>query len=499
MMTDDELDRYFARLGIPEAGREYIRRCRKAPSRLVRSNGKNVRAREISDKMNHTIQAESRTVELPVLQMLEDNLRVKEYHDQAGEIILRYKHATIDRMIGTTTHPDILVLWDTFVELLELKEEAELLEMERHNPNRVYKDSSGKWRCPSAEEYCQRLGIRFRVVSSSEINWTLYSNMEFLRDYIRYSIEDLVSHAEKIMLFVEENPGIVLKELTSNFCSDHVFALITKQYIFVDLYDERLSNPERVKVYNSKQTCEAYKICRQAERISLPIALEIASGSLFTWDGIIYKVINMGKTRIVLQRINSSDVIEIENEQFYELFSQGRFSGITQPEKQDEMIFDVLKKAKDSELQEALKRYRIIRPFLDGEEKNKQEAQASERTLYRWLAAFQAAQAAFGSGFFGLIPRFHNRGFRGEKRTGDAVTWMQEAIVGNKTGLPSTMVYSSYSKKCDEHEVQPVSTKTFYSHVRARGKYKLMWSSKNGHMKPQESSNLFKLARRTVA
>lgn len=92
-MTEDELTLYFEQLGIPEAGREYIRRVRDSSSRLVGSNGQNVCAREISDKMGHIIQAESRTVELPIFQMLEDDPKVLEYHDQADEIVLKYRHS----------------------------------------------------------------------------------------------------------------------------------------------------------------------------------------------------------------------------------------------------------------------------------------------------------------------------------------------------------------------------------------------------------------------
>lgn len=361
----------------------------------------------------------------------------------------------------------MLVLWDKFVELLEAKEEEKLIEMERNNSNRVYKDCSGKWQCPPAEEYCKRLGIRFRIVSSNEINYTLYNNMEFLRDYIRYSTKDVDIYAKEIREFVIGNQGITLKALISEYPSDHVYATIAKNYIFVDLYDQKLSRPETVWVYSNKQTYEAYKICRESEKIKLPVTLDMSPGAVFNWDGIPHKIINVGKTMIFVQKVNTAELLEISNNQFYALFSQGRLSGLSQSISQNYMISSVLRKANDNSFQEALQRYHIIRPFVEGAEKDRKKAKVPVRTLERWLSA----KKAYGKGFLGLIPRLYDRGNRGPKRIGEAIDWMKELIQDNKIGANINLIYGSYLNRCEKHTIQPVSLKTFYTYDNAQDKY----------------------------
>jgi hypothetical protein len=53
---------------------------------------------------------------------------------------------------------------------------------------------------------------------------------------------------------------------------------------------------------------------------------------------------------------------------------------------------------------EATRRARLIRGYLLGEEPTRDVPRS---TLWRWRAAFRAAEEAYGNGFVGLIPRIH--------------------------------------------------------------------------------------------
>ena len=63
-----------------------------------------------------------------------------------------------------------------------------------------------------------------------------------------------------------------------------------------------------------------------------------------------------------------------------------------------------------ADLERALSRYTVIRPCLYGEPCGVSALPA--RTLSRWLALYREAEASYGAGLLGLIPRCHARGNR---------------------------------------------------------------------------------------
>ena len=175
-----------------------IRRIRTSPpSRNVAGGRGNVRARLPSHKMGMTIQSESRTAEKPGIRIFYEydhlletavEARVLEFYDQPDAIALRYVTAA-GRTVSTWHTPDFFVIRENTAGWEEWKTEDELVLLAHKQPARYHQDETGRWRCPPGEAYAAGFGLYYRLRSNAEVNWTLFSNLEFMHEYLAASSE----------------------------------------------------------------------------------------------------------------------------------------------------------------------------------------------------------------------------------------------------------------------------------------------------------------------
>src|SRR5690625_3992258 len=119
-------------------------------------------------------------------------------------------------------------------------------------PDKYFRNN-GRWEFSLGKNYAIQFGLDFLVRSSSEINWILQRNLEFLEDYITTDHIPGDQTIAKIKEAIISTPGITMLDLIQNaeeqFTSDDIYELIANNIIYIDLYNDLITEPESVKVY----------------------------------------------------------------------------------------------------------------------------------------------------------------------------------------------------------------------------------------------------------
>lgn len=147
MSVEDSILKVLDKLSLPAKGMEYVKRVMASPpSRAVQSNGHNVCVKYPSRKMGVTIQAESHTCELALINCLEHNPDVVAFFEQPEPVKISYLTAN-GRATSPTTTPDFLVIYHDRIELIEAKPEEKMVELAQSSPHRFKHTAEGKRSC----------------------------------------------------------------------------------------------------------------------------------------------------------------------------------------------------------------------------------------------------------------------------------------------------------------------------------------------------------------
>ncbi len=250
MMDELEFSLWCDRLKFSQTTRGVIEGIRSSePVRNRQSRVGNWTGRYASDKMERTVQFESRTEEFPAVVSYEHDDEVIEYYDQPSKIEMRYI-AKSGRPVVFWHTPDFFVLRVDGAGWEEWKPQEKLVELAESMPNRYQRDEEGHWRCPPGEEYAARYGLTYRVRSSAELNPIYLRNLNFLEDYLRDPDLQVDKTAMKVMrdLFAEE-PVITLKALLEHVEAQHIYSALLLKHFYVDLYAAPLADSEYVHIF----------------------------------------------------------------------------------------------------------------------------------------------------------------------------------------------------------------------------------------------------------
>lgn len=480
MFTNDGFQKWCEELGYSEPTIELISRIRESePSRNVGGGRKNVFGLYPSGKMAKTIQFESHKVELPGLYLKEHDDSVKEMYDQPPVIKISYKSAK-EKVITIYHTPDYFVLYNDRAGWEEWKTEEELLELAKDSPNR-YVLINGKWYCPPGEEYAKQFGLRYWVKSSSQINWTLQRNLEFLEDYL-FDTKTCVSleSINKVLSRVHSNPGISLIELLKTDCVevDDIYYMVARGEIYVDMEQELLSEPDFTCVFIDKQTAYAYKTLTSRRNIPLftDHTIEVTPGNKIIWDKNPWVIANLGEKNISLSS-EEGKIIEIAKEQFFNMVSENR---IKREENEiikatDSTIVSIIAKASEQDLKIANYRYEIILPIIEGASIKdiKEGIKVTQRTIRNWVNDYKQAEQQYGSGYIGLIPKIKDRGNRTPHLPDDMLEFVNMFLDENETVTNQSVkvLYGKFFKICTDKGLIAPSQKSFGRIIKSRPKY----------------------------
>ena len=414
MLTDQEFLLWFRSVNLPDRAKPVIAQIRMSePSRRVRSTVGNVCGRYPSRKMGRTIQFESHRNELATILEYEHSQAVLEFWDQPPAIKLTYpsKHG---RRLEVCHTPDFFVLHVNGAGWEECKMEADLQRLTVRNPHRYVRGADGQWRCPPAEQYAAIFGLTYRVRSSTEIHWIYQRNILFLEDYWHGDRVPVHGQARAaIQALVAAHPGMTLAELLDRApgTPDDLYQLIATEALFVDLHAAPLAEPTWVQVF-----CDA-----QAAR------------SLSGHSPTLCEVLK--------------EVSTVSNA----------------------VARDRLAQASPADLEQAFHRYTVIRPYVHGEPCG--DSALPVRTRSRWLALYREAEASYGAGLLGLIPRRQARGNRLPRLPEQTRRLMQDYIQKYYETPKQPRIhaiYGAFVRACEARALAPTTYATFCTYVRRR-------------------------------
>jgi putative transposase len=95
-------------------------------------------------------------------------------------------------------------------------------------------------------------------------------------------------------------------------------------------------------------------------------------------------------------------------------------------------------------------------------------------TLKRWVKQFREAEARYGCGYVGLLPQAKNRGNRHPKAPNQSSELLDKFITEHfetPRQAPAASVYRLYVRACNELNIQPLSSRTFYHRLKQRPIY----------------------------
>ena len=467
MLTSDGWLSWFQRLDIPEETRRTIEHIRSSgPSRRVGGGRSNVSGRYPSRKMGVTIQFESHRIELAGIYEMEHDAGVLEYFDQPPPIPLQYESPN-GRPMKVRHTPDFFVVRETEAGWEEWKTEQDLERLSERNPNRYRTDDAGRWRCPPGIAHAEPLGLYYRVRSSADIDATFQRNIQFLEDYLRAGSKELLpAICENAMALASATPGMPLEDLLrlseETVTPDDIFTMIAAGILYVDLRTAALAEPSNVKVFDTKET--VLRSMSNAISTAKPLSAEsLRCGSRISWDGRNWEVVNVGETAIGL--LSDRNLAELPIAAFEKLIRENRAQmlPVDRDPDADRAIRERLSQASEADLQTGSHRSGLISQYVEFGVLPASDV-VPARTFFRWLGLYRKAEAAYGTGFLGLLPQSSGRGNRTAKLPETSRRLMQESIDSDYETLKQKTKYASWirlKRMCEVQSAPVPSYKTF--------------------------------------
>ena len=476
MLSPDEILSWYQRLQITEAARAEIGRIRSAgPSRRVGCRRSNVSGRYPSRKMGVTIQFESHRVELAFIHEMEHDPDALEFYDQPPAIPLEYLSAH-GRRVKVVHTPDYFVIRRDAAEWAECKTNEDLVTLAQKSPNRYRSADDGRWHCAPGEAYAERLGLRYRVRSSAEINWVYQRNIQFLEDYFRSDSATAPGVRDLVLAQVAREPGLSLTDLYRKSAAaatrDDIHSLIASGAMYVDLCNEPLTEPDKAYVFPSEEMSKACQRVAEAGLQTPSQYVDFTAGSSLSWDGKAWTVANAGDTRISLVgEDHCFSAIDIGV--FETLVKQGHIIGNGAPSDSHSEIARMFASASENDLKIANDHFDLVRRHLDTK-LSASELGVPERTLRLWTAQYRQAKEKYGCGYVGLLPHSSRRGNRTARLPEESRKQLSEFITHDYETPKQKSKFASWAllkSACDQRGIAAPSYVTFCLAVERRPKF----------------------------
>lgn len=488
MMSSSEFEDWAARMDLTEEAKKEIQRIRQSPpARRVGGGRNNVSGRYSSKKMGVTIQFESHKVELPTIYMMEFNDDVLEYYDQPPKIKMNYFQSKKDknRKMAYWYTADFFVIEKKRAYWVECKTEEHLIKKSQEKPDRYFRNN-GRWEFALGKNYAIQFGLDFLVRSSSEINWILQRNLEFLEDYITADHIPEDQTIAKIKEAIISTPGITILDLIQNaeeqFTSDDIYELIANNIIYIDLYNDLITEPESVKVYLNKEQHKGFSIIEQSSRKrNLPNTIEIKNGNRIFWGDSAWTILNYdrGNKKVFLYSKSTNEHAELPIDLFESYISEGYIRATeSNNNKESNKLNKMIAEASERDLEEANKKYEIVTKYLNGENV---ELNVTGRSLRNWVKKYNDAEELYGNGFVGLLPRIKKRGNKNSKLPPETEEIMNDVVNESYKNIKfktAKQVYRELLVKCEELNIDPPSYQTLCTAINNLSKYEVEESRK---------------------
>ncbi|MBC1237220.1 TnsA endonuclease N-terminal domain-containing protein [Nostoc sp. 2RC] len=446
------------------------------PSRRVQGRTKNVCGVYPSSKMGVTIQFESHTVELWAIYLMEHDPQVLEFYDQPPPFKIQYKNQ-VGRNIGHYHTPDFFVLRHDGACWEEWKTVKELEFLAQKYPGRYQKTASGHWRCPPGEAHASQFGLKYCVRTDAELNPVFTQNLMFLSDYLGFKSNLTTDVHSTVLAYLEANPGITIAALLqelNDVCANDIYIMIATELLYVDLSAVPLVEHYRTRLWASQQTHDAYthaSVVGVTTNNAPNSPTTLLPNTALMWDAALWTLVNYGETTTTLLP-ESGFPIQLPTAFFLQLFDSGTIKihdSVTKDVTINETVRTLMETASPVHLKEANRKFNIVQAYLQRHTDIYQDI--NPRTLRRWVQQFREAEASYGCGYVGLLPRTHQQGNRQPKSPTDSSELLDKFIKEHfETPRQATgaSVYRAYVRACTALNIQPLSNRTFYQRLKKR-------------------------------
>src|SRR6266487_4473711 len=463
MLDDDAYQRWLDQCGFSDPARTLLTDIRRSPPvRRVAGGRGNIHGRYPSRKMNVTIQFESHT-ELGAIYVMEHDPGVLEFYDQPTKLKLHYLGPS-GRRVTNWHPPDFLVLRQDGASLEEWKREEELERLVREHSARYQRNPSRGYRSAPAEAAAEALGLLYRVRSSRELSAVFIQNLMFLEDYwiTPLVVDDF--HRHLLLERVAAQPGVPLSEILEpkgEITADTVYALIASEALYVDLTAFPLGEHQQVRLFADAASAASLP------HISLPSTPSLLHTSL-SWAGRIYVLVELTASHALLQG-EFGEPVSLPRVFFHHLIEEGAMHPVTSTDAQPHKdVRKILNETGPEAMKVADTCLIAVQALLYGS-LSEVTVTVSPRTLRRWKAQYQAAEAQYGCGYIGLIPQTNKRGNRTPRSDAVARELLDEAIkqeYATPQRREKIAVYRAYEQACEKRGVAPLTLRTFYRHLK---------------------------------
>ena len=461
---------YFERFGVPPEGRRIVIETFKVPVRRVGTGRYNTTTRFASRKMNREVQAESRTVEGPFVQMCEEDPDIVFYLCQPARIYVnqvdkngrgsRRPRAFDFLLLNVSENPDEAGFW-----LVECKRSEEL-EAQAGKPHPNYARDGWRWRFPAAEAAAARLGLRFRVFSSDDVDTTWCMNMAFLSDYVGEPCPD-EELAEALMGWLREARSLRIGQALSlpGMQKAVVWWLIANNQAWADWSQELVSDSDTSSIHVSQPVMLASRHLREplaeagtSDRVG---AVQIEPGFLVRWDGEPYTVFNLGKEGVTLQHVRDDGkagrlLPSILHDEFWSLVREGTIrgddasAGARMAAARAALVFG----ASDKALNHARRCYAVLQEYR---ETGIVPAGSAERSVRRYEQKAREGKRMYGIELLGLIPPWGRPPGTSDLDAGrqEVMAEAVEKYRRNRGGASYAVAYREFLDACEGRGIDP--------------------------------------------
>ncbi|MEH2392563.1 MAG: TnsA endonuclease N-terminal domain-containing protein [Nostoc sp.] len=374
--------------------------------------------------MGQTIQFESHTVELWAIYQMEHDPEVLEFYDQPPPFKIQYQKQN-GRKIAHYHTPDFFVLRTTGAAWEGWKTETELKRLAQKYPSRYQKTETGHWHCPPGEAYAASFGLKYHVRTDTELNPIFTQNLMFLEDYFRFTANIPLSITEQIRSSVQATPGTTIAATLATIPrvrANDIYAMIATEQVYVDLYAVPLVEHWRVQLWADQQIHAAHThlaigTTGHHQQITSPTTL--LPNTLLVWDAQLWTLVNLGETTTTLLP-EVGQPMQLPTAFFLQLFDSGTINIHTSETHAtiNERVGELMVAASRADLQKANRRFHLVQAYF--QHRTDIYKDIPQSTLSRWVKQFREAEATFGCGYVGLLPRTNSRGNRLPKAPTDA-------------------------------------------------------------------------------
>jgi hypothetical protein len=474
MFNQSALVEYYQRQNISYEAQRIINHIRTSdPSRRTSSGMFNVACRYPSKKMKCTIQAESHNNELAAVYEWDHDINTHEFYDQPPKIKLSYQKGDAKKVTILHT-PDYFIMADDYTGWIECKTEENLIELSLTQPERYRKDEQGHWRCPPGEAYAAQFGLQYSLRSSIVNDWVLLRNLVFLSDYMDADCPAPTESELKIALdLFKDKPWMNLIDLVradDKLPADAIYKMIVDGHLYFPIRSNPISELEYAVIYRDEVAADFYKLqaCKDAvTEFHLCQPLQIKAGENFTWDGMLWKIDNVGHTSAYLSN-TEGQTSQILLDDLHTYIHENKITGlpINLSEDLQSDAFQIISAAGPEAMQEAIARHEILQ--------NPKNSSISISTIKNYRKKFHEAERLYGNGLIGLFSQASKRGNRERKIDAEVVRLMEDAIdeYHLKPHKPKFMAaYGELINLCEENGLIAPSDKTFRAAINKRKAY----------------------------